>query len=161
MRVYILIGLLGSGKSSWARMTAGTDFNTIRVSSDDIRSMIKDRYTFDLQLEPLVRRIETAMITQLLLDGRDVVIDDCHLNIKHRQELCTMIKGVEPEAEIVYVWIQCDKTTALQRRLSDLRGRTRFEWIQVMNKMACAFENPCYSECDTGVIKNIIEVDNE
>ena len=29
MKAYILIGMIGSGKSSWARMTAGTDFNII------------------------------------------------------------------------------------------------------------------------------------
>ncbi len=29
MKVYIMIGLIGSGKSSWARWTAKCDFNTI------------------------------------------------------------------------------------------------------------------------------------
>lgn len=161
MKVYILIGLIGSGKSEWARMTAGTDFNTIRVSADDIRSMIKDRYTFDLQLEPLVRKMESALIVQLLLEGKNVVVDDCHLVAKHRQDLCALIKGLKPEAEIVYIWMRCSSDTALKRRLFDLRGRTKFEWTLVMKKMVSAFDIPVYSECGEGVIADIVEVDNE
>lgn len=161
MKVYIMIGMIGSGKSSWAKMTAGTDFNTIRVCADDIRSMIKDRYTFDSQLEPLVHKMETAMIVQLLLEGKDIVIDDCHLTAKHRQELCAVILGVVPDAEIFYVWMKCDNDAALERRLTDLRGTTKFEWMQVMKRMASVFEIPVYSECEAGVIKDIIEMINE
>lgn len=160
MKVYIMIGLIGSGKSSWAKMTAGTDFNTIRVSCDDIRDMIKDRYTFDLQLEPLVRKISTAMIALVLLEGKNVVIDDCHLMIKHRQELCATIKEVAPEVEIIYVWVQAELDVALRRRLVNLRGRTEFEWRHVMKKMVDVFEPPDCSECGVGVVNKIIEVNN-
>ena len=160
MKAYIMIGLIGSGKSGWARMTAGTDFNTIRVSNDDIRGMIKDRYTFDLQLEPLVRKIGNAMIEQILSEGKNVVVDDCHLVKEYRQELCTLIKRVKPEAEIIYVWVQAAHDVALKRRLADLRGRTEFEWIQVMKKMVAVFEPPDYLECGVGVVDKIIEVVN-
>ena len=159
MKVYIMIGLIGSGKSEWARMAAGTDFNTIRVSNDDIRSMIKDRYTFDLQLEPLVRKMGIVMVVQILLEGKNVVIDDCHLTKEHRQELCALIKGVVPEAEIIYVWMRCDTTIALKRRLIDLRGRTKFEWTQVMNKHMNMFDVPTKDENE--YVKEMIEVYNE
>ena len=158
MKVYIMIGLIGSGKSEWARMTAGTDFNTIRVGCDDIRDMIKDRYVYDLQLEPLVRKMSTAIIVQLLLEGKNIVIDDCHLMVKHRQELCALIKGVVPEAEIIYVWMQCAKDVALRRRLTNLRGRSEFEWQQVINKHANMFDTS--SRVKNEYVTDVIEVMN-
>jgi len=159
MKVYIMIGMIGSGKSSWARMTAGTDFKTIRVSNDDIRSMIKDRYTFDLQLEPLVRKMGTGLVVQLLLEDKNIVVDDCHLTAKHRQELCAVILGVAPEAEIFYVWMKCDNGTAHERRLTNLRGRSEFEWREVQKKHLSMFDIP--SKDENEYIKEIIEVNNE
>ena len=159
MKVYIMIGMIGSGKSAWARMTAGTDFNTIRVSGDDIRKMIKDRYTFDFQLEPLVNKMKMAMIKEVLAAGKDVVIDDCHLTYKDREELCALIKGVWPAAEIIYVWMRCNLEVALKRRLCNLRGITEFEWRSVMGKHKQEFDIPTKDE--NKCISDMIEVFND
>lgn len=159
MKVYIMIGLIGSGKSAWARLTAGTDFNTIRVGNDDIRDMIKDRYTFDFQLEPMVRKMGNALVIELLSEGKDIVIDDCHLTKEHREELCALIKGFAPESEIIYVWMRCDPAVALKRRLSNLRGGTEFGWIQVMKKHEEVFDIPTKNE--NKYVSDMVEVFNE
>lgn len=159
MKVYILIGMIGSGKSSWAKMIAGTDFNTIRISSDDIRSMIKDRYTFDIQLEPLVDKMKTAMLVQLLIEGKNAVVDDIHLTKNCRRNLCATIAEVAPDAEIIYVWMKCDNDTALKRRLTNLREVSEFVWQQAMIKHTKMFEMPIRTENEH--ISNIIEVNNE
>ena len=153
-----MIGMIGSGKSSWARMAAGTDFNTIRVSGDDIRNMIKDRYTFDFQLEPLVQQMKCALIVQILLAGKNIVIDDCHLTKDARSGLCAMMVGVVPDTKISYVWMQCAKDVALKRRLTDLRGRSEFEWRQVMDKHASMFDTPSVAEND--YVSDMIRVVN-
>jgi len=158
MKAYILIGMIGSGKSAWARMTAGTDFNTIRVSGDDIRDMIKDRYTFDFQLEPLVDKMKMAMVREVLTAGKDVVIDDCHLTKDVRGGLCAMIAGVVPDAEIIYVWLQSAADVALKRRLTNLRGRSEFEWQEVMKKHGSMFEAPELNENE--YVSDMIEVVN-
>jgi predicted kinase len=141
MKVYIMIGLIGSGKSSWAKMTAGADFNTIRVSLDDIRDMIKDRYIFDYQLEPLVREMGRAMALAALEDGKNVIIDDCNLIREHRLELCRLIKLKFSDVEFRYVHVQCQPEVALERRLANLRGQSKFTWEQVMEKMVAAFDD--------------------
>lgn len=159
MKVYILIGMIGSGKSSWARMTAGTDFNTIRVGVDDIRNMIKDKYTFDFQLEPLVNMMKIGMIREVMLAGKNVVIDDIHLTKEGRIKLCEMLSGpCKYPVEIIYVWMKCNNKRALKRRLINLRGRDEFEWRQVMLKHEHMFDVPNKSE--SIYIKEMIEVDN-
>lgn len=159
MKAYIMIGLTGSGKSSWARMTAKTNFNTIRVSNDDIRSMIKDRYTFDYQLEPLVRKMGDALVEQVLLDGKNVIIDDCHLTVEHRRELCELVKRVAPTVEIIYVWVWCCPEVCLQRRLTDVRGGSKLEWAWVVDKMDKVFETPQDDECgeDVNIILTVVK----
>lgn len=160
MKAYILIGMVGSGKTAWARMTAGTNFNIIRVSSDDIRNMIKDRYTFDFQLEPLVDKIMMAMVREVLAAGKDVVIDDCNLTFAGRDKLCKNLVDIAQDGiEITYVWMNCSDDIALKRRLTNLKGRTEFEWREVIKKHRSMFESP---EKDENMYRvNIIEVDNE
>jgi len=159
MKAYILIGMVGSGKSSWAKMTAGTDFNTIRVSGNDIRSMIKDRYTFDFQLEPLVNQMKMGMIREVLLAGKDVVIDDCHLTFNSRLELCeNLVEMARTGVDIIYVWMHCSDESANARRLTDLKGRTTFEWQQVIKKHRGMFEPPSMDENTFDF--SIIEVSN-
>lgn len=159
MKAYILIGMIGSGKSSWARMTAGTDFNTIRVSGDDIRNMIKDRYTFDFQLEPLVDKMKMAMIKEVVKSGKDIIIDDCHLTREGREELCKYLVSIaETGIDITYVWIKCNDMIALRRRKTNLRGRTEFEWQQVIHKHLHMFEAPTKNE--NNHIVTILEVVN-
>lgn len=160
MKAYILIGMVGSGKSSWARMTAGTDFNTIRVSGDDIRNMIKDRYTFDFQLEPLVDKIKIAMIREVLVAGKDIVIDDCNLTFAGRDKLCKNLVDIAKDGiEITYVWMNCSDDIALERRLTNLKGRTEFEWREVIKKHRSMFESP--EKDENMYVIDIIEVNNE
>lgn len=164
MKVYIMIGLIGSGKSSWARMTAGSNFSNIRISLDDIRDMIKDGYIFDLQLEPLVRNMSRAMILTTLENGKNVIVDDCNLVREHRLELCHLIKKQFPDVEIQYVWIQAASDVALKRRLADnSRGQTKFVWQQVLKKMVISFDHPeddakFLQEMD--IVPNVIKVEN-
>jgi len=121
--------------------------------------MIKDRYTFDFQLEPLVDKMKRALIVQILLEGRDIVIDDCHLTKEGRVDLCAMIRGIIPGIEIIYVWMKCPNETALKRRLGNLRGKSRFEWRQVMYKHIDMFDIP--SKDENEYVSDMIEVDNE
>jgi len=155
---YILVGLIGSGKTSWAKMVAGTDFSNIRVSGDDIRGMIKDRYTYDVQLEPLVDEMKMSMIFEVLKNGKNVTIDDCHLTKKERRKLCDSIKSGFSWVNIIYVWMDCTPHRALQKRLQDLRGRSEFEWKHVMKKHLYLFEEPVLDENE--FVSLINKVDN-
>jgi predicted kinase len=156
MKVYIMIGLAGSGKSSWARWTAKCDFNTIRICLDDIRNMIKDGYVFDYQLEPMVRDMGVALIEQVLLAGKNVIVDECNLLREHRQQLCAKIKEISPETEIIYVWVKCPWHLALQRRLINLRGGTKMGWTLVLKKMVAVFEEPLTNECGDDITIKVV-----
>lgn len=142
-----MIGKIGSGKTSWAKMVAGADFNVIRIGGDDIQGIIKRNYTFDLQLEPLVNEMMLDLVLKVLVRGKSVIIDDRHLDIEERGRICEKIKGAFGDGvEIVYVWVQCDDGIALNRRLRNMRGGSEFEWKEVMKKHNLEFTEPTVHE---------------
>lgn len=159
-KVYLMIGRIGSGKTSWARLVAGTNFNVIRVGGDDIRSMIKKDYVFDLQLEPLVEQMVLDLALLVLVKGKDVVIDDRHLSLESRNKICKKIKETfNNMVEIVYVWIKCPDKVALSRRLQDTRGLSEFDWKFVAKKHNEEFTVPSVDE--NKYVSGIFEVYNE
>ncbi len=161
MKAHILIGSIGSGKSTWAKLMAGCDFKNIRVSGDDIRGMIKNGYVFDFQLEPIVHNMMRRCIEEALFQGKNVIIDDCvsTLTKEDRKSLCEYLVTQDPNIEISYIWVICDYDVALKRRFKNLRGGDKFSWKLVMDKHISMFEPP--SEDEHINIKEIIEVRNE
>lgn len=75
-------GIQGSGKSTWATITAGDpDNGIVRVNRDDIRYQLFGRYTsVD---ENLVTEVETAMVRAALRSGKDVIVDAMHLQQRY------------------------------------------------------------------------------
>ena len=65
-RLYVLVGIPGSGKTTYARKFLS---HALRVSLDDIRLMISGR-AFDLNYEPAVAVAGEAMLSALAASAR-------------------------------------------------------------------------------------------
>lgn len=77
-------GLPGSAKTTWANAWVAEDRgHRMRVSRDDIRSMVHGDYLFDPALEDRITAIEEAAVAAGLKQGLDVVVDATHLAAKH------------------------------------------------------------------------------
>ena len=75
--LYVLIGCPASGKSTFAEWLVKSEPKTMRVSRDEIRFA-----QFQNQLEPEAEGMISKMVTEqtrsLLLNGWNVVLDNCH-----------------------------------------------------------------------------------
>jgi predicted kinase len=89
-RITVLVGISGSGKSTWAHTEWAKDpMNVVIVNRDSIRQSlfgfteqsIKDYYNHDKlhSLEKEVTRYEDTMIQEALASGKDVIVDATHL----------------------------------------------------------------------------------
>lgn len=89
-RLTILVGISGSGKSTWAHKEWEKDpKNVVLVSRDSIRQLlfgytdegIKEYYRHDNlhYLEKQVTRYEDTLIHEALASGKDVIVDATHL----------------------------------------------------------------------------------
>ena len=82
MKIIILQGIPGSGKSTWARsyLKEHGSRDTVIVNRDSIRAMLGDYWV--PERESLVTKIETNMIRLALKHNYDVIIDATNLNEK-------------------------------------------------------------------------------
>jgi predicted kinase len=74
-------GLPGSGKSTWARQQ-----DAVRVNRDDIRFSLFGTYWGGSISEEMVTKVERAIATEALKEGRNVVVDATHLRPRYLRE---------------------------------------------------------------------------
>ena len=94
-KVYILKGLPGSGKSTWAKEELKKDKNLRRVNRDELRDMLwGSRYEWSGEKERSVTTAQRDTIVELLYSGYSVVIDDTNLNPKTVNNIKNWIKEI-------------------------------------------------------------------
>ncbi len=84
-KVYILIGLPGSGKTTFARKLISNDpYNTIRIAMDDILQMTSF-YNFIRENVPLYHEFESTMYVTAITQGFNVIVDRTNIDRKTRE----------------------------------------------------------------------------
>jgi predicted kinase len=140
MTIYVCVGMIGSGKSTWAQPKA--DAGAFLVCHDRITEDIHGRYRYEQELRDTYRRIEESIAWAALCAGRDVIVDRTNLTRESRRRWIKWVadfislntfedKG--PSVQIVAVRFPIDHpaTHAARRVAADPRGRSWDEWIKV------------------------------
>ena len=99
VKVIVLSGLPGSGKSTWAKeWVAAKPSNRVRINKDDLRAMLHGgKYTKGNEKQVL--RIEESIIIDSLLAEKSVVVDNTHLttnskgNNRHFERIKQLVKS--------------------------------------------------------------------
>lgn len=154
--LYILCGVPGCGKTTWAREFAYQHFEEdIRyVSRDEIRfSMLKKGEDY-FSHEKEVYKQFVGTITQTLVDGFDVIADATHLNVFSRRKLTQAIDRYYTDYEIVYVVFNIALDVCLERN-AQREGRARVPG-QILRNMYRGFRIPTKDEDER--VKEIIEI---
>jgi len=85
-KVYFLKGLPASGKSTWAKQKIEEDRHegivTKRVNKDELRAML-DNSVHSKEREKFVNDIQYTIMTDALLSGYNVIVDNTHFNPAH------------------------------------------------------------------------------
>ena len=138
--IYLLCGVIGSGKSTWAKENA-RELNAHIVCKDNIREMIYGKYKFEQTQEFLVDNIAWAAINCILSCGGNVIIDDCYsaLTIQHRRETVERIR-MDFIVNVIAVNF-LNTSNNVERRMEDHRGYTYERWKSVYEGMIHIF-NP-------------------
>ncbi len=108
IKIIILKGLPGSGKSTWAReLMASNPSAYKRVNKDDIRAMVDDG-RWSRKNEDFVLQIRDFIIITSALLGKHVIVDDTNLHPTHERDIrklfnpdgATIVNGPTVKIEI-------------------------------------------------------------
>ncbi len=84
MKLLMLKGLPGSGKSTWARQFVSENQDWVRINKDSIREMMGG-WTF--KKEKLVIKFRDVIVETVLADKKNVIVDDTNFDPKHEKRL--------------------------------------------------------------------------
>lgn len=110
-RLYMLSGLPGSGKSTWAIEQVHSDRSYIRVNKDDLRDMCHGG-KWDPKREKQILLVRDAMIEVALRAGRNVIVDDTNLHPKHEQRLREIAELCKVDFEVKHFDVSVDDCIA-------------------------------------------------
>ena len=100
MKILMLKGLPGSGKSTWAQMFCEQNPSWVRINKDSLRSMM-GRYT--RSMEDLVLDWRNRIIVDTMRRGKySIVVDDTNFHPKHEKKLREIAEDWHAEFEIKF-----------------------------------------------------------
>lgn len=129
MIIEILCGMIGAGKSTYARRRA--DGGALVVCHDDLTAMLHAAYRYEAGLRHCYRRMEESLAAEAWRAGRDVVVDRTHLTRESRARWVLFAENLRVPAVAVAFPVEPPGVHARRRFESDPRGRTHEEWHMV------------------------------
>jgi len=140
-KLLLPIGMIGSGKSTWARQYIKENPNTMIVGGDEIRFMLHGgEYLHDEAEQQVVLTILLDAAARLLEYGYDVILDECYCSLNRAMR--ARIAKVFDTAEFIAVVFP---TRDMQDHIDDkilkgLRGKTVNYWKRVFCEMKEDYE---------------------
>lgn len=149
MKLYLMVGNIGSGKSTEAKKLA--DDGAMIVNLDSILEMLHGKYgQYDYSRKGVYDAIEVHAITTALMDGYDVVVDRTNMDRKTRARFISLGKALCAEIQAI-VMPDEPVDVLLARRMKEPRGLSRIQWGQIANRMKAKYEKPTREEGFDGI----------
>ena len=143
-KLYIMMGLPGSGKSTFLKNYIKPLDNSIIVSRDEIRfSLLKEGEDY-FSHEEEVKNILWKAINKALSENKDVYVDQTSLNKKSRKLLLKNINLNNCE-KISLLWCDIPLSCCLENN-ETRKGTKAFVPKGAIRRMNAQLEPPCFSE---------------
>lgn len=155
MEAIFLIGLPGSGKSTLVKKLLSKKDDYRVVSMDLIREKLRicsegKKGIGSKEQEQMVRQTEADEITSLVRDGFSIIIDDTNLRSEKRLSQSRIIKEINKDCKIKYIFVKTDVETCIQRRAGEIPENI----IRMFN----ATENWVITEDEKNLVDEVLEV---
>jgi len=135
--VYMTIGFLGSGKSTWAREFAKEHLKTKIVCPDAFREMLNGEYKYLVELDDIITESVFETAKNLLQGGYDVIVDCGNLtNAPDRRGKWRRLKA---DKFVAVIFPQEDIEWHVQNRRNKPHWKD-VDWLKIAQGERNAFE---------------------
>lgn len=149
---YIMVGLPGSGKSTWIKNNLSKDIEIINQDSIrvelGIMDNINDKKIGDKEQEKKVREINFERIDRCIKDRKDFVIDNTNIKVGLVQNYYDKLKRIGCNVQIII--INTPKEICKERRNKDIPEKIIDDMNLGIQKVMQKFKN----NKDTKIIKD-------
>ena len=124
--LYVMVGYPGSGKSTHSRT-----LSAVRICIDDLAEMSWGGDWFTQERYDLLSEYEDLIVSDLLMQQYDVVVDRCNVSSFERRHWTNMAERMGSEATAIYIhelWDTCVGRRPAISEASMKDYRTRFEF---------------------------------
>lgn len=91
-KVIILVGIPGSGKSTWAREFQKEKGSYVRLNRDDYRLMLKNETFCYFKIEEAITIMQNEAIMTALSSKLNVIVDNTHVNLSYINNVVELVK---------------------------------------------------------------------
>ena len=147
MKIQVLVGMIASGKSTYAKNAAKT--GVLCVNDDDLVNMLhaNDYTLYDPKLKPLYKSLENQVIGTVLSMGRTVLVDrGLNSSVQGRERWLALAKSFDVPCEAILFSNDGPEVHAQRRTESDPRGHDHAYWLRVATIHHANFMVPLVEE---------------
>ncbi len=132
MALEVLVGIVASGKSTYARRRA--DEGALVISYDELAQMLHARYRIDPALRPAYAAIIWNTVAVAQAHGRDVVLDGTHLTRESRRYWVNQARAAGVRVVAIQFPVGPPEDHAARRYATDARGKSYDDWLAVVQR---------------------------
>lgn len=145
-RLYVMCGVAGSGKSTFAKQHLLTNDNILYVSRDEVRiSLLKEGEHYFSKEKEVYNKFIDIIQSAVNDSGMDVIVDATHLNHWSRRKLTNSLDDALTRPWEIYYIVMNTEYHETQRRNAERTGRALVP-ADVIDEMFEQWESPRYSE---------------
>lgn len=139
-KIYILIGLPGCGKTTWANNFYLNNPETLIISPDDLRTSFNGgQYIFNINKEPFLINCSLNILKTSLKFYNNIILDEATL-ILTKNKRKKLIKNIRRSNTkiigVIFPFSEYNK----KLRMKNSRGHSPELWAQTFDKMSKIFE---------------------
>jgi predicted kinase len=147
MKIQVLVGMISSGKSTYAKKAACT--GVIICNDDDIVNMIhaNNYLLYDKNLKILYKTIEHQIISTALVMKRVVLVDrGLNVSLQGRRRWLAFAKSYDVPCEVIVFKNEGPEVHAKRRVENDSRGHPYEYWLKVAETHNSLYVEPSLNE---------------
>jgi predicted kinase len=115
IKVEMLVGIPGSGKSTYAKQVVAKDpSNWARINNDDLRAMLNGS-VWTSEYEKMITDARNYLIRDALKRGKNVIIDNLNINRRHFDDVCKIAKSVNADIQVYEKAFYIELEDAIER----------------------------------------------